>query len=109
MESAIEAKFRVMLDAYGIGYTQEVKLIPARKFRFDFVLKAYSIVIEIQGGTWAASKMGHNSGSGIRRDCEKSNLAQQEGYVILKFTSDMVISGEAILFLLTFIEGLKNV
>lgn len=104
MESAIESKFKIQLKAYQIDFEQEVKLIPDRRFSFDFVLKSTPVAIEIQGGTWSKGKSGHNSGSGIRRDCEKSNLAQMYGYTIFKFTSDMVISGEAIAFLCEYLN-----
>lgn len=104
MESTIESKFKVQLKAYQIDFEQEVKLIPGRRFSFDFVLKNAPIAIEIQGGTWSRGKSGHNSGAGIKRDCEKSNLAQMHGYIIFKFTSDMVISGEAIAFLCEYLN-----
>lgn len=98
-ESQLEKEFRFQLMAYDIPFEQEVKLIPGRKFHFDFFIPTTNIAIEIQGGVWSKLKMGHNSGSGIKRDCEKSNLAQKYGYILFKFTSDMVRNGEAILFL----------
>ena len=98
-ESQLEKEFRFQLMAYEIPFEQEVKLIPGRRYQYDFVIPETNIAIELQGGTWSKNKMGHNSGSGIRRDCEKSNLAQQHGYRLFKFTSDMVRKGEAVLFL----------
>jgi hypothetical protein len=41
-------------------------------------------------------KTGHTSGDGVRRDCEKNNLAVLAGYKVLYFTSDMVRDGEAL-------------
>ena len=105
MESSIEAKFKIQLKAYQIGFKQEVMLIPGRRFKFDFLIENTNLVIEIQGGTWARKKSGHNSGVGIRRDCEKSNLAQAHGLIIFKFTSDMIISGEAIAFLCEYLNS----
>ena len=106
-ESALEKELRFQLLAHKIKFEQEVKLIPGRRFSFDFFLPEHNIAIEVQGGTWSSSKMGHNSGSGIRRDCEKSNLAQKHGYRIFKFTSDMVRMGDAVLFLKEILDERK--
>ena len=88
-------EFAFQLSAVGIAYFREYKAIPDRKFAFDFYIPKCKLLIELQGGTFM-SKGGHNTGRGIRRDCEKGNLAVLEGYAVLHFTTDMVESGEAL-------------
>ncbi len=107
-ESKLELDFKIQLKIYQIKFEQEVTPISGRKFKFDFYLPLYNILIEIQGGTWSSKKMGHNSGSGIKRDCVKSNIGQLHGFIVLHFTSDMIISGEAINFLNEFLEKKKE-
>lgn len=66
----------------------EQKIIPKRKFRFDYVHLRSKVAIEINGGIWGYS--GHSSGIGITRDYEKLNLAQSCGYVVFQLSGDMI-------------------
>ncbi len=79
-----------------------IKAIPGRKLEIDFADLENKIAIEVQGGTWAKGKMGHNSGVGIQKDCIKSNLLQLNGWIILKFTSDQIKKLEAVDFVVMF-------
>tara|TARA_R110001592_G_scaffold186345_1_gene430703 strand:- start:235 stop:660 length:426 start_codon:yes stop_codon:yes gene_type:complete len=82
------------LDARGIGYERELMLIPGRRFRFDFLLAQFALVIEVEGGTWSGGR--HTTGAGFRSDCFKYNSALELGYRVLRYTTDMVTRGEAI-------------
>ena len=82
------------LDARGIGYERELMLIPGRRFRFDFLLAQFALVIEVEGGTWSGGR--HTTGAGFRSDCFKYNAALELGYRVLRYTTDMVTKGEAI-------------
>ena len=93
-KSHLEESFAQQLDALGIAYEREQRLIPKRRFRFDFVIAAEMLVIEIEGGTWMARSR-HTSGKGFQSDCVKYNAVVELGYVVLRYTSDMVTSGDA--------------
>jgi len=82
------------LDARGIGYERELMLIPKRRFRFDFLLAEFALVIEVEGGTWSGGR--HTTGAGFKSDCFKYNAALELGYRVLRYTTDMVARGEAI-------------
>ena len=82
------------LDARGISYERELMLIPGRRFRFDFLLAQFALVIEVEGGTWSGGR--HTTGAGFRSDCFKYNSALELGYRVLRYTTDMVTKGEAI-------------
>ena len=82
------------LDARGISYERELMLIPKRRFRFDFLLAEFALVIEVEGGTWSGGR--HTTGAGFRSDCFKYNAALELGYRVLRYTTDMVTRGEAI-------------
>lgn len=68
----------------------EEKIIPGRKFRFDYVHLESKVAIEINGGIWARGDSGHSSGTGLLRDYEKNNLAIQEGYVVFWLAGEMI-------------------
>jgi len=82
------------LEVWHIAFEREFHAIPGRRYRWDF--RIGDILIEVQGGTWADSRSGHSTGAGIKRDCEKLNLATLHGWRVLAFTTDMVYQGEAI-------------
>ena len=73
---------------------RQVKLVPGRRFLFDFAWPAYRLSLEVQGGEWI--KGAHTSGSGLRRDCQKQALALLQGYRTLTVTGSMVRDGEAL-------------
>ena len=93
-KSHLEEEFARQLEAVGIAYEREQRLIPKRRFRFDFVIASEMLVIEIEGGTWMA-KSRHTSGKGFASDCFKYNAIIEMGYAVLRYTSDMVTSGDA--------------
>ena len=90
----LEDDFAFQLDSVWIAYERQYKAIPGRKFAYDFYIPD-KLLVEIQGGVYQY-KPSHTSAGGIRRDCEKMNLATIHGFKILHFTSDMVKSGEAL-------------
>jgi hypothetical protein len=94
--SPLEVLLAFQMDAMKWVYESQVKLIPGRKFTFDFVFRPQRLTVEVQGGVWARGNSGHTSGKGITRDATKANLAALEGYRCLFFTGDMIKSGEAV-------------
>lgn len=73
---------------------REAKLVPGRRYRWDFAWIAHKIALEVQGGVW--TKGGHSTGTGITRDCEKASLAALEGYRTLFVTPAHIREGKAI-------------
>ena len=94
-KSELEDLFAQQLDALGLtGYLREYPAVKGRKFRWDFCWKSARLLVEINGGTF--TKGAHSTGTGIRRDYEKNNLAQLAGWRWLMFDGEMVMSGEAV-------------
>ena len=73
---------------------REYRAIEGRRFKFDFCWVQERVLCEVQGGIYGYHPS-HASASGIRRDCEKLNLAISQGWKVYHFTPDMVRSGEA--------------
>jgi len=90
MVSELEKRFEdLWLEIYpDIDLEAEFKLIPKRKYRFDFVNQEAKVAIEINGQIWVMG--GHNSGKGLLRDYEKNNLAIAQGYVVFMLSSEMI-------------------
>lgn len=59
-----------------------------RDWRFDFAWPQERVAVEIEGGTWVRGR--HSRGAGYGIDCEKYNVAQLNGWIVLRFTSDML-------------------
>mgnify|MGYP003638955179 FL=1 len=86
--SKLEALFERQLTDEGISFQREATLIPKRRFRFDFVFPEFQLVVEVEGGTWSGGR--HTSGVGFQNDCIKYNLALENGWRVLRFTSNLV-------------------
>jgi very-short-patch-repair endonuclease len=74
---------------------REYRFAPEREYRFDFAWPSQKIAVEIDGGT-EFGKSRHSFGAGYERDARKFNLAVHLGWRVLRFTTTMVKSGEAI-------------
>jgi very-short-patch-repair endonuclease len=95
MKSSLEETLLLLIKADNLPQPErEYRFHPTRKWRFDFAYPERKIGIECEGGTWAKSR--HTTGSGYRGDCEKYNAASILGWRVLRFTRDMIESGEAI-------------
>lgn len=68
-----------------IKYETEYKFLETRKFRFDWAIPSHKIAIEYEG--IFANKSRHTSVTGYTNDCEKYNLATQNGWKVLRYTA----------------------
>jgi len=62
----------------------EFRFHPVRKFRFDYAWPEFRLALEVEGGVWTGGK--HGRGSGIVKDMEKSTIAAEEGWRIIRVT-----------------------
>lgn len=85
------------LKQYNIPFEREVEFCPGRNWKFDFLIHHpdCELAIEIEGGTeWGKSR--HSFGHGFEEDARKYNTAALMGFTVLRFTTAMVKSAEAI-------------
>ena len=94
VESEPEAALinRLRLAGAPKPHTQQ-QLIQGRKYRFDLAWPAYKVAVEVQGAVYAQGR--HVRGAGYETDCEKSALAQIEGWIVVYATPGMVKTGMA--------------
>lgn len=101
--SALEDKLGMQLAAAGFNaFKREFCAIPGRRFRWDFAWPDDKLLVEVHGGTFSRGKMGHNSGMGINRDCEKQNLAVLEGWRVMAVDFKHVNDGRALAWIQEF-------
>jgi very-short-patch-repair endonuclease len=74
--------------------TEELKFHPTRKWRFDLAFQDQQLAIEIDGAVFMQGR--HSRGVGITKDCEKICEAVILGWRVMRVTTDMVKSGEAL-------------
>jgi very-short-patch-repair endonuclease len=88
-KQALEDEFAFLVHVCGLpAPVRQFKFLPYRRFRFDFAWPDFKVFVEIEGGTWVGGR--HVRPTGYARDCEKYNEAALNGWVGLRFTSDML-------------------
>ena len=106
--SGLERQFALICRTLGLSPVAELPfaLEVGRHWRFDFAWPDHRIAVEVDGGAWSQGR--HTRGSGFEEDCRKLNASAALGWRVLRFTSDMLDSGEAreVLEALIEIEGL---
>lgn len=97
-ESKLEAAYARLLRAHKIPPPiREYRFHPERKWRFDFAWPEQKVAVELEGGIWRRSGKGaHTGGAAVTRDAEKSNEAQLQGWLVLRFIDAHLEDGTAI-------------
>lgn len=86
--------FASMITAAGLpDPVPEFRFDVHRRWRFDYAWPEKKLAVEIEGGVWSGGR--HVRGKGYEKDCEKYNRAVVLGWRVLRFTTGMVESGEA--------------
>jgi hypothetical protein len=76
---------------------REYRFHDTRRWRFDFAWPEYQVAAEVEGGVFTKGR--HTRGPGFVKDCEKYNEAALLGWIVLRFPSPMISSGEALAML----------
>lgn len=73
---------------YGFSFEREKQFNQDYKYRFDYAIPDLKIAIEIEGGIYVFGR--HNIPTGYTEDCIKYNIAQNEGWVVYRFTTEQI-------------------
>ena len=103
-ESEGEAAFALHCRAEHLKPEREYIFHPTRKWRFDFAFPAIKLGIEIEGLSRHISR--HVTFTGFREDCAKYNAATLLGWRMLRYSTEMVIRGDAINDVVKYLEEL---
>ena len=82
----LEDPFAQWLSFKNIKFVRQFQPFKGRRFKCDFFLPDYNVVIEIEGGQWINGR--HQRGTGYKNDIEKYNMITLAGYKILRLTTD---------------------
>ena len=96
-KSELEQELEFQLHAAHLdeGMVREFMFLkPTRRYRADFAWPEPKLLVEVEGGVYSGGR--HVRGKGFTEDLHRSNLAQLEGYMILRFTGEQVKSGLAL-------------
>lgn len=74
-----------ILRSYNIPFVEEHKFHPTRRFKFDIAIVNWKIAIEYEGLVSDISR--HTTIAGYTNDTTKYNLAQLEGWKVLRYTT----------------------
>ena len=89
-----EEGFALHCRAYRLNPKRELVFDSRRRWRFDFAWPEEKLAVEIEGGNWMQGR--HTRPADFERDACKYNRAVELGWRVLRFTTHMVASGEAI-------------
>ena len=80
-----------------VDLVTQVKIIPNRRFRFDFAHFPSQTAIEINGAVYGVKDEsgrrrpgGHGSGPGLLKDYEKSRLAALQGWLTIPLAPQQI-------------------
>ena len=108
MKSELERILETQLIQVGLRdyLIAEYRFHYPRRWRFDFANSRIKVAIECEGGTWSGGR--HTRGSGFEKDCHKYNQAAIDGWLVLRYTRNMIESGEAIKQIESVLSGSRN-
>ncbi len=100
-----QAMFSAAAQAEGYSSPKiEYRFHSTRMWRFDLAWVDLKVAFEKEGLPPRDGKSRHTNPEGYANDCEKYNIAQISGWVVIRGTSHMIKSGVALSHLL---EALK--
>lgn len=106
--SAGEECFALHCRANKLCPVREYQFCPDRKYRFDFAWPDRKLAVEVEGGT-RFGRSRHSKGDGFERDAAKYNRAARDGWMVLRYSTRMVVSGLAIGDVLDIMQDLEVV
>ena len=94
--SALEAAilWQLRIDGTLPPPEREVRVSPARRWRFDFAWPQYRVALECEGGTFTAGR--HTRAAGYAADCEKYTEAALLGWLVIRATKQQIDNGAAL-------------
>ena len=72
----------------------EVRVIPSRRWHYDFYWPSERVAAEVDGATWIQGR--HTRPQGFANDCDKTNEGQLTDVIILRFTKELILDGRAL-------------
>ena len=71
------------------GWKRQYKYVTNRRFSADFAFPLEKLIVEVDGGIY--TRRAHGSVTGIIADMNRSNLAAQNGFRVMRFTPQEIL------------------
>jgi ClpP class serine protease len=84
----------VMTGGFKRGLRRRLAMAGLKDWRFDFAWPQFQLAVECEGATFVRGR--HTRGVGFEEDCRKYNAAELLHWHVLRFTAQMIESGEAL-------------
>lgn len=97
-----EETFAMHCRVHNLYPQREWRFDPERRWRVDFAFPGEKVAIEIEGAVWANGR--HTRGAGFSKDLEKYNALTLAGWKLLRYSTEMVMSGDAIRDVLAILD-----
>ena len=98
-----EETLAAQLAQAGIAFERQYAYVPGRKFRADFALPAFRLLVEVNGGIF--NRKGHGSVTGVVDDMVRGNEASIAGWFVIRATPKMVEDGDALALVVRFVSS----
>ena len=95
MKRDYKQELYLFLSSLSLTIICEYKFHPKRKWRADFYIPEYNLLIEYEGMPYQIAKSRHTTIRGYRNDAEKYNEAALLGFRLLRYTAQMIADGTA--------------
>lgn len=80
---------KIVKKEIGEECVTEFRFHPVRRWRADYAILKYKILLEVEGGIYIGGR--HTRGVGFKNDMDKYNSATSMGYSVLRVTpSDLM-------------------
>ena len=91
------------LQQFDVELVSEFKFVPNRKFRADYAIPQWKLLIEVEGGAFINGR--HFRGMGAIKDMEKYNLATVYGWQLIRVSPKQFKKTQAIEWLELFLQN----
>ena len=89
-EDKIDLFCKLLKQELNIDCVREYQFCPERKWRADYALLDYKILIEQEGSVWNNGR--HTRGQGYINDAEKYSTAASMGFIVIRATPQDILS-----------------
>jgi len=97
-KSELEETFLSQIAMLGLPMPEtQYRFHPTRRWEFDGAYPDYKLAFEVEGAIYVNGR--HTRGSGFIKDAEKYNEAARLGWMLLRFPSPWIASGDAVNYL----------
>lgn len=105
MNALLQKAFAALCEEEGLpcpSFEYQIKALRPRRWRYDIAFPDQKVIVEVEGGAFQQGR--HVRGKGFLGDMEKYNAATFQGFVVLRYTPQQVLTTKALEEIKTLLE-----